>query len=424
MTEVELGALLREHAARTSVPGAAIGVLRGGETVTAVTGVPDVETADPVALETRFAVGSLCKSWSRRRSRASSRTVVSLDDPVSSRVPELERAEWAARASVRDLLANRARVPLRAELEFPQASDDGDDALEHHVANVALAGPAEPYWSYSNLGWSVVGRVIAQATGRTWEQAMREQLFEPLELDETTFAPAEGLSCASGHDVVDGEVVRSASWTPRALAPAGSTLLSTVTDLVRFAAAHVETPSFAALRHDSQEIGIHGWLDAWCLGFARFDWEGGPVWGWDGLISGQRSVLRLVPELRGAVVLLTNSARGRALYRSLLPAVMGAWFGVRMPTLELRAFDCAAGDLSRFEGVYAWPDRHWDVTARASSLALTSDDRTFDGLPIDERTFLIDADDPDTPTVTFAAFGDDGRPGVLYDMLWGLPRRG
>jgi hypothetical protein len=33
-----------------------------------------------------------------------------------------------------------------------------------------------------------------------------------------------------------------------------------------------------------------------------------------------------------------------------------------------------------------------------------------------------DADNPDTPTVTFGAFDGSGRPGVIYDMLWGLPR--
>jgi hypothetical protein len=30
--------------------------------------------------------------------------------------------------------------------------------------------------------------------------------------------------------------------------------------------------------------------------------------------------------------------------------------------------------------------------------------------------------DPDNPTVTFEAFDAAGRPGVLYQMLWGLPR--
>jgi CubicO group peptidase (beta-lactamase class C family) len=423
VNEAELAASLREHAARSSVPGAAIGILRDGECATAVAGVADVETGEPVALDTRFAVGSLCKTFvATAIARLVEAGRLSLGDPVSSRVPELRQAEWAVRASVGDLLANRARVPLRAELEFPQSSGDGDDALARHIANVADAKPAAPYWSYSNLGWSVVGRVIETVAGQTWEQAMRDELFDPFDLDETTFVPAEGVPCASGHDVAGDVAVRSVPWTPRALGPAGSRLLSTVTDLLRFAAAHLQTRALSTLRRSSEEIRIHGWFDAWCLGLARFDWERGRVWGWDGLISGQRCVLRLMPEQRGAVVLLSNGSTGRALYRSLLPDVLAAWFGVRMPTLALRPSDAGVGDLSRYEGVYAWADRRWDVTARATSLALSTDGCTLDALPIDDRTFLVDPSNADAPTVTFAAFDEDGRPGVLYDMLWGLPR--
>ena len=47
-----------------------------------------------------------------------------------------------------------------------------------------------------------------------------------------------------------------------------------------------------------------------------------------------------------------------------------------------------------------------------------------DALPLDERTFLTDPADPDSPAVTFGAFDAAGRPRVLYDMLWGLPRLG
>lgn len=46
----------------------------------------------------------------------------------------------------------------------------------------------------------------------------------------------------------------------------------------------------------------------------------------------------------------------------------------------------------------------------------------MEAFPINQRTFLVDAADPDTPTVTFGAFDEAGRPGVLYQMLWGLPR--
>jgi hypothetical protein len=62
------------------------------------------------------------------------------------------------------------------------------------------------------------------------------------------------------------------------------------------------------------------------------------------------------------------------------------------------------------------------VTTSDAGLVLHSEGRSVEGLPLDERTFLIDLGDPDTPTATFGDFDDDGRPGVLYEMLWGLPR--
>ena len=63
-----------------------------------------------------------------------------------------------------------------------------------------------------------------------------------------------------------------------------------------------------------------------------------------------------------------------------------------------------------------------EVTAAGSCLLIKSEDGETEALPLDERTFLVDAADPDNPTVTFGAFDAAGRPRVLYDMLWGLPR--
>ena len=120
---------------------------------------------------------------------------------------------------------------------------------------------------------------------------------------------------------------------------------------------HLQDPSLAALRVVQADVSIHGWFDAWCLGWARFEWEGGEVWGWDGLISGERSALRIVPEHDAAIVLLTNSSSGRALYRTLFTELMPRLFGITVPSLRLDPSPGSAGDLARFAGVYGWPDR-------------------------------------------------------------------
>jgi CubicO group peptidase (beta-lactamase class C family) len=252
---------------------------------------------------------------------------------------------------------------------------------------------------------------------------MRRHLFDEAGMRATTFAiDAVAERRASGHEVTAEGPVPVEPLTARAYGPAGATAVSTVTDLLRFAALHLDDPSLAALRAVHAEVPIHGWLDAWCLGWARFDWEGGPVWGWDGLISGERSVLRILPEHRAAAVLMTNGSTGRAMYRSLFADLMGSWFGIGVLPLRLDPSPGAAGDLSPYAGVYAWPDRRVEVTVDRRGLLITSEQGEIEALQLDERTFLVDAADPDNPTVTFGAFDAAGRPHVLYLMLWGLPR--
>jgi Beta-lactamase len=389
VSDLDLAGLLGEHMSMHSVPGAAIGVLRHTVVTAASSGIADATTGEPVTADTRFAVGSLAKSMvATVIARLAEAGRLSLDDPVAAHVPELRGVGWAARATVRDLLANRSRLPLRAQVEFSALQAEADDVLSRFAATIATGAPTASFWSYSNAGWCLLGRAIETLTGRTWEEAMRAQLLAPLAMHQTTFTSSPVAEPrAVGHRLTPDGPVPVEPWTPRSHGPAGSTLLATLGDLLRFARRHLEDPSLAVMR-----------------------------------AAHSRAILRIMPEHRGAVVLLTNGSTGRALYRSLFPILMQAWFGIAMPALRLDSSPGAAGDLARFAGVYAWPDRRWEVTARDTHLVMEGDGGAVEALPLDDCTFVVDANDPDTPTVTFGGFGASGRPAVLYQMLWGLPR--
>ena len=425
MNEPDLADLLREHARAHPVPGAAVGVLRQEVETFAFCGVADVRVGAPVTAESRFGVGSLTKSMvATTVCRLAEDGRLSLDDPIAAHVPELHGATWAERATVCDLLANRSGLPLRAQLEFDFASDeDEDDAvLSRFAARLAAEEPTTVPWSYTNAGWCVLGRAIETVTGSPWEESMRANLLLPAGMGETTAGePARGHRVC-GHEVTANGWVTVEPLATRRLGPAGTSVVSTIGDMARFAALHLENPSLAGMRRLHAEPRIDGWLDGWGLGWAWFDWGGDPVWGWDSVLNGERAVLRLVPEQHAAVVMMTNGGNGRALCRSLLGDLMDRCFGITVPALRLTPSPGAAGDLSRFAGVYEWPDRGWEVTVRDACLVITREDDVVQALPVDERTFLVDAADPDTPTVTFGEFDDSGRPGVVYDMLWALPR--
>jgi CubicO group peptidase (beta-lactamase class C family) len=427
VNEADLTDLLREHASRYSVPGAAVGFLREGKTTRAYFGVADARTGEPVGPETRFSAGSLTKSMvATVIAHLAEAGRLSLDDPVAPYLPELPSRGWVAHATLRDLLANRSGLPLRAALEFGFRlhTDLDDGALSRLVAEVGADSQPSGIWSYTNVGWCLLGRVIETATGTTWEDAMQRYLVERAGMGETSFKSwTANPPRASGHEVRPNGPVVVAPLVARAYGPAGTSAVSTITDVLRFAALHLAEPSLAGLRKtDGEDVSIYGWLDSWGLGWARFDWEGGQVWGWDGLINGERSFLRIMPERHAAIALLTNASTGRALYRALFPDLMEALFQIRMPALRLDPSPEGVDDLTPFAGVYAWPDRRVEVRASGDGLLITTEGRTMQALPLSDRVFLIDPKDPDNPTVTFGRLDAAGGPHVLYVMLWGLPR--
>jgi len=419
-----LAVLLQRHVTAQGVPGAALGVLLHGEPVAAYCGVADVRTASPVTPSTRFAIGSLTKSMSASALAAlDAEHRLSLDDPVASHVPELRRSPWAETATVRDLLANRSPVPLRAASEFGFDAHDGDDdrALARLVEEIAREAPSGEHWSYANAGWCVLGRVIETVTGLVWEEAM-PRLLAPAGLSETTWTTSAIVDRAVGHAASPRGPVPVEPLLCRAFSPAGATIASTLEDLLRFAAWHLAEPVPVSLRVVHANISIHGWFEAWGLGLGQFDWDGVEVWGWDGMVNGQRSVLRLLPDRDCAVVVLCNGSAGRAVARSVLAELVPAWFGVNVPRVRMDPLRDAPEQLTAYAGAYGWPDRRVDVRESARGLLVSEDGIAKEAVPLDRSTFLVDRDDPDAPTIAFGDFDRAGRPGVLYDMVWALGR--
>jgi CubicO group peptidase (beta-lactamase class C family) len=319
-------------------------------------------------------------------------------------------------------------VPLTARLElgFAEHPDADDGALSRLVAEAA-AEPADDAavsvrpWSYSNLGWCLVGRALEVAVGRPWEEAMRTALA-PVGLTATVFGRDTSARRATGHDVTPDGPTAVPAMDSRAYGPAGTHTTSTVDDLLRLAQRHLTDPALAPLREVHSSSAIPGWLDGWCLGWATFAWQGGTVWGWEGIVDGERAALRLLPREGAAFVVLTNASTGRAVHRALLADLGPAVVGHGPVPLDLVAHPGAAGDLSRYAGVYGWPDRTVGVEAHGDALLVTADDRRAEAWPVDQRTFVLDPPDADDPAMTFA-LDEHGEPQALYEQMWALPRR-
>jgi D-alanyl-D-alanine-carboxypeptidase/D-alanyl-D-alanine-endopeptidase len=90
-------------------------------------------------------------------------------------------------------------------------------------------------FEYSNLGMGLLGTILAQRTGQTYEQLLKMQILDPLGMASTGIAlkPPMRTRLAQGH-TADG--APTANWDLPALAGAG-TLRSTMKNTMRFLAA-------------------------------------------------------------------------------------------------------------------------------------------------------------------------------------------
>jgi CubicO group peptidase (beta-lactamase class C family) len=95
--------------------------------------------------------------------------------------------------------------------------------------------PAGRLFHYSNPGYGLLGALVGQLRGHGWDQALRQEILDPLGMVRTTTSPepphARGFAVHPWADVMQLEPAEGTGL----MAPAGE-LWSTAADLCRFAA--------------------------------------------------------------------------------------------------------------------------------------------------------------------------------------------
>src|SRR3954447_4172956 len=292
-------------AARHKVPGATLGILRldsGGEdeVVTAAYGLLSKTTGVEVTDDSVFQIGSITKVWTATVAlQLVDDGRLELDTPVAEVLPDLRLTDpdVTKQVTLRHLLNHTSGI----DGDVFTDTGRGDDCLEKYVALLEEAGQNHPLgatWSYCNSGFSLIGRVIEKVTGKTWDAAMRERLFEPLGLTHTVTLPEEALlfRTAVGHMGDAGaDPVPTPVWgLPRPVARAGL-ISAPAADVLGFARLHLAggvTPDGTRLLSEASATAMaelqaevpdkYSLGDSWGLGWIRYGWDGHRLIGHDG----------------------------------------------------------------------------------------------------------------------------------------------
>ncbi|MFB5761187.1 cyclic peptide export ABC transporter [Paenibacillus medicaginis] len=200
--------LIDSQMEKSHIPGVAVTIVQGAETVyQRGFGYADAERGQPVSAASVFELGSTSKAYTGvavlklvREGR------LKLEDPVTAYIPWLQfhvkgagakPGTEAASVTIGQLLYQTSGIPFSTIGDIPAGA--GEDALRQTIEKLRGTeldfSPGERF-QYATVNYDILGYVIEQVTGQSYENYIREQVLQPLGLHHTYVSTAE----ASRHD--------------------------------------------------------------------------------------------------------------------------------------------------------------------------------------------------------------------------------
>ena len=331
------------------LPSISSAVFRGTEVEWSdAIGLADVEQGVQATPETQYACASITKTFtavSILQLRDAGK--LDLEDPLSRHLPDAAHGT----PTLRRLLSHASglqREPTGAvweTLEFP-----GEQELLEHLGQAEQVLPPSTAWHYSNLAYALLGHVVTRVSGQQFHDYVRERLFGPVGLEQTTWGP--GGTAALPYFVEPySDAVRREPVLELGGKGGESGLYSTAGDLARWGSflcdpdESVLKASSATEMHDLQIMAEPDWTLGWGLGIEL--WRrgervfGGHTGGFPGFVS----ILVYSRRDRIGAVVLTNSGSWDSLSKTgidlaeaaleELPSVLEPWVPDEAPPAEI-----------------------------------------------------------------------------------------
>jgi CubicO group peptidase (beta-lactamase class C family) len=322
--------LADEVMVRWGVPGMAVAVVRsdgvvfsGGFGVTRLGG-DEIVTADTV-----FGVGSVTKPVTAMSAALLvDEGKLAWDETVRTWLPDFRLQDLYAslHATPRDLLAHRTGLP-RHDLVWYGSGNTRAELIEL-LPYLGFRHELRAQFEYTNLMYAVVGHLVGEVAGSTYEEFVATRIFEPLGMADSGFIPPSREGTARPHAVDEsGELTEIPMFVGGSVAPAAG-LYSSANDLARFLRMVLKrgafdgsrllsedvlmetlTPQVALRNLGPRELPITNYGLGWFLSVYR-----GHLYAWhSGSTDGYHAYIGVLPYDDLGVVVLTNRLDHEAL---------------------------------------------------------------------------------------------------------------
>lgn len=397
--QVRLDGLAREY----EVPGASLAIWHKGRLVTCATGVINLNTAVATTPGAIFQIGSITKLLTATLvMQLIEEGRLRLDDPVRRHVPDfsLQSIDAARAITIRQLLTHTSGI----DGDFFENTGLGEDKLARYIDACRVLPTLHPpgeLFSYCNVGFNLLGRIIELQRGTTWETALGRHLSGRLGDNSFVRYPHDTpkYRTAIGHvraKPTDALAMTPAAYLPLSSAPAGSVVYASATDLILFARTLLDggispVGEQVLSRHTIEQmltpqvhLPVGSLADAFGLAFMLFDWDHVRVVGHDGATTGQNAYLRIVPSRNTAVALLTNGGFPAELFHSLFSEIFADLLGIRLPA-RASATVRPPTQLDRYCGVFEKLSQRITVRTEHAQLVATIEGTRYPAPPLTYR---------------------------------------
>lgn len=191
-----IDSIFREFAGSNRVPGIGYAILVDGRLAhIGMAGVRDVPSNAPVESTTVFRIASMTKSFTALAIlKLRDGGKLSLDDPAERYVPELAGLAYptadSPRLTIRHLLSHSAGFPEDNPWGDQQLDRTDDEMAAMMRRGIPFSNPPGTAYEYSNYGFAILGRIVANVSGQPYARYLREQILEPLGMTVTTMEAA------------------------------------------------------------------------------------------------------------------------------------------------------------------------------------------------------------------------------------------
>ena len=322
------------------VPGMAVAVVKDGEVVfmkgygNAVMG-DSVTAPVPVTPQTQFVIASTSKAFTAGllANVMDEYPEIKWDAPVINYLPDFKMYDpWVTKNfQVREIMSHHSGFNSYALDDLPPWGYDRDDLYKIY----SVLQPTYSFrtkYAYNNSMYTIAAKIIEKYTGKSWDDALIERIFTPLEMKNSTtgnisFYTAENL--AQGYRMRKAEDKDEIVVVPRtdkddafawlsAVAPAGF-VISTVEDMANWVKMHLNHGTYngkeviSRKNHNmlwypqtitgSDSTRLTNYAQGWTVEFG----EQGRYIRHTGLAYGYTALVGMVPDMDLGFVFLTNN---------------------------------------------------------------------------------------------------------------------